>query len=91
MSTLCLPDVTARDQISPSVFAYCKQSNNGGGNGLGTRLRGSSSDSLGMGRATVCCAEGESTIQLQQVLGCEKPFAILRLSWNPNYSGVFGV
>ena len=26
LSTLCLPDVTARDQISPSVFAYCKQS-----------------------------------------------------------------
>jgi len=40
VSTICLPDVTARDQISqafPSVFAYCKQSNTGGGNGLGTR------------------------------------------------------
>lgn len=52
---------------------------------------GSISDSLGMGRAQVCCAEGESTIRLQQAVGCEKPFAVLKLNWNPNYSGVFGV
>ena len=45
MSTLCLSDVTACDQTSQAymyllcthVFAYCKQSNTGGGNGLGTR------------------------------------------------------
>jgi len=34
VSTLCLPDVTVRDQIS----AYCKQSKTGGGNGLEMRL-----------------------------------------------------
>jgi len=36
-----VPYVTARDKISqpsPSVFTYCKRSNTGGGNGLGTRL-----------------------------------------------------
>jgi len=40
--TFCQPNVTAHDQISqalPYVFAYCKQSNTGGGNGLGMRLR----------------------------------------------------
>ena len=40
--TSCPPNVTAHDQISqafPYVFAYCKQSSTGGGNGLGTRLR----------------------------------------------------
>jgi len=36
VSTLCLPDVTARDQNAPSVFAYYKQSNTGCGNALGT-------------------------------------------------------
>jgi len=30
--------VTKSPRPSPSVFAYCKQSNTGGGNGLGTRL-----------------------------------------------------
>jgi len=44
LSTFRLPNVTAHDQISLAfpymyVFAYCKQSNTGGGNGLGTRLR----------------------------------------------------
>ena len=37
----CLHDVTTHDQISeafPSVFAYCKRSKTGGGNGLGTSL-----------------------------------------------------
>ena len=41
MSTICLPDVIAHDQISQAfslIVAYCKQSNTGGGNGLGTRL-----------------------------------------------------
>jgi len=41
VSTLCLSDVTTRDQISqvsPSVFTYCKTSKTGGGNSLGTRL-----------------------------------------------------
>jgi len=36
----CVPDVMSCDQIPkafPSVFAYCKRSNTGGGNGLGTR------------------------------------------------------
>ena len=36
-----LPDVThvtLSPRLSPSVFAYCKQSKTGGGNGLGTRL-----------------------------------------------------
>ena len=42
VSTLHLPDITAHDQISlpsPSIFAYCKRSNTGGGNGLGMRLQ----------------------------------------------------
>jgi len=30
--------VTRSPRPSPSVFAYCKRSNTGGGNGLGTRL-----------------------------------------------------
>ena len=41
VSTMCLPDGTACDRISqasPVVFAYCKRSTTGGGNGLGTRL-----------------------------------------------------
>ena len=41
VSTFCLPDithVTRSPRPSPSVFAYCKRSNTGGGNGLGTRL-----------------------------------------------------
>ena len=36
-----LPDVmqvTVSLRLSPSVFAYCKRSKTGGGNGLGTRL-----------------------------------------------------
>jgi len=39
--TICLPDATASDHISqtfPSIFAYCKRSKTGGGNGLGVRL-----------------------------------------------------
>ena len=35
VSTLCLSDITTHDQISLSIFAYCKWSNTGGGNGLG--------------------------------------------------------
>ena len=30
--------VTRSPRPSPAVFAYCKQSNTGGGNGQGTRL-----------------------------------------------------
>ena len=43
MSTLTSPDVThvtLSPRPSPSVFAYCKRSNTGRGNGLGTRLSG---------------------------------------------------
>jgi len=41
---ICLPSVyltlhiTKSPRPSPSIFAYCKRSNTGGGNGLGTRL-----------------------------------------------------
>ena len=42
---VCLPfvhltslHVTRSPRPSPAVFAYCKRSNTGGGNGLGTRL-----------------------------------------------------
>ena len=38
VSTICLPEDIARDQITPSMFAYCKQSNSGSGSGLRTRL-----------------------------------------------------
>jgi len=41
VSTLCLTDITTHDQLSqalPSIYAYCKQSNTGGGNSLRTRL-----------------------------------------------------
>ena len=41
VSILCLQDIIAHDQIFqtfPLVFAYCKRSNTGGGNGLGMRL-----------------------------------------------------
>ena len=37
----CLPDVmhvTLPPRPSPLIFAYCKQTKAGGGNGLGTRL-----------------------------------------------------
>jgi len=45
LSTICLPSVylmsshmTRSPKAFPLIFAYCKQSNTGGGNGLGARL-----------------------------------------------------
>jgi len=39
MSTLCLPDITTRDQAFPlHICIYCKQSNTAGENVLGTNL-----------------------------------------------------
>jgi len=61
LSALCVPDVTTRDQISrpsPSVLSYCKQSNTGDGNSLGTRL------GLGVGRREECLAQVDERTQI---------------------------